>query len=91
MAGALWQHDRYVRPCHAVISNMKDADGDGLDEIVLARTGVTEALTHDGKVLWREARKNHSNNVAFGDLDGDDRAKVIRTHEQTKVGLGERG
>ncbi|MCX6872224.1 MAG: hypothetical protein NTW21_00215 [Verrucomicrobia bacterium] len=43
LAGALWQHDRDVRPCHAVISNMKDVGGDGLDEIVPARIRVVTA------------------------------------------------
>jgi len=65
---------------HALVRG--DVNGDGWDEIISSRTGMTEALTHDGKTLWNDGtQKNHSDNVAIGDFDGDGRAEVVYDHD----------
>lgn len=59
-----------------------DVNGDGFDEVFSSRNGVTEAFTHDGKVLWRdETQKNHSDNFTLGDVDGDGRIEVVYDHD----------
>lgn len=59
-----------------------DVDDDGFDEIFSSRNGVTEAFAHQGNDLWRdETQKNHSDNFALGDLDGDGRIEVVYDHD----------
>ncbi len=59
-----------------------DVDGDGLDEIFSSRNGITEAFTHDGEILWQDqTQKNHSDNFAICDFNGDGVMNVIYDHD----------
>ena len=59
-----------------------DIDGDGLDEVFSSRNGITEAFTPDGKILWSDtSQKNHSDNFAICDFDGDGKTEVIYDHD----------
>lgn len=65
-----------------------DVTGDGYDEIFVARNRSTQAFTHDGELLWEDrAQRNHSDNFAFGDIDGDGRIDVAYDRD----GCGGRG
>ena len=65
-----------------------DVTGDGYHEIFVARNGSTQAFTHDGKLLWEDkSQRNHSDNFAFGDIDGDGRIDVAYDRD----GCGRRG
>ncbi len=60
-----------------------DVDGDGVDEIAIARQdGYTTLLTADGKELWSRQlqyyrRPPYVNLVRMGDLDGDGKAEIV--------------
>lgn len=72
LQGQLYGH---ALACH-------DVDGDGYDEIFVARTGTFTAVDHDGKILWEDkTQKEHSDTIAFGDFDGDGRCDVVYDHD----------
>lgn len=59
-----------------------DVNGDGLDEVFSARNGMIDAFAPDGTVLWKDdSQLNHSDNFAFGDIDGDGRCEVVYDHD----------
>lgn len=58
-----------------------DVDGDGLDEIFVSRNKMVDAFSGAGVPLWRDqTQKNHSDNFAFGDIDGDGCCEVVYDH-----------
>jgi len=65
-----------------------DVDGDGLDEIFVARNKQVDAFAPDGTPLWSDTTQlNHSDQFAFGDIDGDGRIEVVYDHD----GCGRKG
>lgn len=66
-----------------------DVDGDGVDEVFSARNHMIDVFSGNGTVLWRDATQgNHSDNFAFGDLDGDGRCEVVYDHDGCEGGKG---
>ena len=58
-----------------------DVNGDGLDEIYVARNKQVDVFAPDGKLLWSDTTQlNHSDQFAFGDFDGDGQIEVIYDH-----------
>ena len=59
-----------------------DADGDGYDEVFVNTTGVMNALSSQGKLLWEDTtQKEHSDVTLCGDFDKDGRLDLIYDHE----------
>ncbi len=60
-----------------------DVDGDGVDEIAIARQdGFTTLLTADGREMWSQQLKYYRrppyvNLVRMGDLNGDGKAEIV--------------
>lgn len=76
---------RWHRPLGAQINDVAtaDLDGDGHDEILVARQDhFVAAHAADGRELWRRElkyyrRPPHANVIRAGDIDGDGRPEVI--------------
>lgn len=59
-----------------------DVNGDGLDEIYVARDKQVDVFAPDGKLLWSDTKQlNHSDQFAFGDIDGDGSCEVVYDHD----------
>ena len=59
-----------------------DVNGDGLDEIFVAREKMVNVFKGDGNVLWEDqTQESHSDNFAFGDIDEDGKCEVVYDHD----------
>ena len=79
-----WSHDTGLRDDNAYAHEIfrGDADGDGLDEIVVNMQKRTLALRGDGSILWEDrTQAHHSDFLDMADVDGDGRMELIYDHE----------
>ena len=80
----LWTYDSTTNKAYDFGHDIytADADGDGLDEVFVNTTGVTNAFSPQGKLLWQDTtQKEHSDVMLCGDFDKDGRSDFIYDHE----------